>query len=261
MEQSGTSTPGTMVPNWAASGRIRGPQPRSQPLVYPPPVFPTPPQHRQPVSSPRYGSTIPSLMPQQSFVQPPYDRPTSTDNYPCTEPSARKRPPATRHETYPAQSPQTQPGQSLARYAKSSSRGSQNSPSRGKSNPFAPTQGIPHRSQGPNFWFHEFANPLGINTLQRILVPERINYTSIPPQRTLKPTDSSCSLGQLENEYVQEGRDRELPLECVHFPINPRFTERSWHLSKYFFALTDRPNDSLNTFFTRDKSPYKIYAK
>ena len=42
VEQSGDSTPDTVVPNWAASGRILGPQPRSQPLVYPPPVFLTP---------------------------------------------------------------------------------------------------------------------------------------------------------------------------------------------------------------------------
>ena len=92
-------------------------------------------------------------------------------------------------------------------------------------------------------------------------MPERINYTSTPPQHTLKPTTSTCSLGQLENEYVQEGRDRDLPLECLHFPINSRFTERFWHVSKYFFALTDRPNDYLNTFFARDTAAYKIYAK
>ena len=148
MEQSGNSTPETFVPNWAASGRILGPQPRSQPLVYTPPVFPTPPQQRQPASSPRYGPTIPPLMPHQSFVQPPYYRPTSTDSYPCTDPSPRKRPRATRHETYPARSPQIQPGQSPARYGQRSSRGSHPSPSRGRINPFAPTKGIPHRSQG-----------------------------------------------------------------------------------------------------------------
>ena len=34
-----------------------------------------------------------------------------------------------------------------------------------------------------------------------------------------------------------------------------------WHLSKYFFALADRPNDYFNTFFTRDIAPYQIYAK
>ena len=43
--------------------------------------------------------------------------------------------------------------------------------------------------------------------------------------------------------------------------LNPRFTERFWHLSKYFFALANRQNDYLNTFFTRDTAPYKIYAK
>ena len=103
--------------------------------------------------------------------------------------------------------------------------------------------------------------PLVLNTLQGVHVPERINYTSTPPQPTLKPTASSCPLGQLVNEYVHEGRDRDLPLECGHFPINPRFTERFWHLSKYFSALADRPNDYLNTFFTHVKAPYKIYAK
>ena len=261
VEQSGDSTPDTVVPNWATSGRIRGPQPLSQPLVYPPPVFPTPPKHRQPVSPPRNGPAIPLLMPKQSFVQPPYDRPTSTDNYPCTDPSPRRRPRATKHETYPTRSPQIQPGQSPARYDRSSSRGSQPSTSRGRINPFAPTQCIPHRSQGPNFCFHEFTNPLGINTLQGIHVPDRINYTSTPPQHTLKPTASSCSLGQLENEYVQEGRDQDLSLECAHFPPNPRFTERFWHQSKYFFAFADRSNDYLNTYFSRETAPYNFYAK
>ena len=92
-------------------------------------------------------------------------------------------------------------------------------------------------------------------------MPERINNISDPPQHTLKPTASSCSLGQLEDEHAQEGRDRDLPLECLHFPLNPRFTERFWHLSKYFFALADRRNDYLNTFFTRDTAPYKDYQK
>ena len=106
-----------------------------------------------------------------------------------------------------------------------------------------------YRSQGPNFRFHEFTNPLGFNTIQGIHMPERISYTSTPPQHTLKSTASSCSLGQLENECVQEGRGTDLPLQCLHFPINSRFTERFWHLSKYFFALADRPNDYLKTFF------------
>ena len=261
VEQSGHSSPETVVPNWAFSGRIRGSQPRSQPLVYPPPVMPTTHQQRPTVPSPRYGPTIPPLRPQQSFVQPPYDRPTSTDNYPCTNPSPMRRPRATKHEVYPAPSSRIQASQSMARYAAGSSRGPQPSSSRGRINPFVPTQGIPRRSQGPNFRFPEFTNPLGINTLQRINAPERINYTSTPHQHTLKPTASSCSLGQLENEYVEEGRDREIPLECAQFSINPRFTERFWHLSRFIFTLADRPKDCLNTFFTQDTAPYKIYLK
>ena len=134
VEQSSDSTPDTVVPIWAASGRIRVRQPRFQPLVYP-----TPPQHRPPVSQPRYGPVIPPLMAvQQSFVPPPYDRPTSTDNYPCTDPSPRRRPRATRHETYPACSPRIQPGQSPARHGQGSSRGPQPSTSPGRVNPFAP---------------------------------------------------------------------------------------------------------------------------
>ena len=240
VELSGHSTPETVISNWANSGRIRGSRPRSQPLVYPPPVMPTPHPQRALVSSPRYGPTIPPLRPQQPFPQPPtYDRPTSTDNYPCTDPSPRRRPGATAHEIYSVRSSTIQASQSPARHNMSPSRDPQSSSSRGKGNHFAPTQGIPHRSQGPNFRFHEFTNPLGINTIQGIHVLERNNYTSTPPQHTLKPTASSFSLGQLENEYVQEGRDRDLPLECVHFPLNPRFTERFWHLSKLFFALAD----------------------
>ena len=101
-EQSGRSTPETVDPNGAYSGRIRRPRPRSQPLVYPPPVMPIPNTQRPPVSSPLYGPTIPPLRSQPSFPQPPtYDRPTSTDNYSCTDPSPRRRPRATAPEKYP----------------------------------------------------------------------------------------------------------------------------------------------------------------
>ena len=68
-EQSGHSTPETVIPNWAYSGRIRGPRPRSQPLVYPPPVMPTPHTQLPPVTSPRYGPALPPLRTQQSFPQ------------------------------------------------------------------------------------------------------------------------------------------------------------------------------------------------
>ena len=166
--------------------------------------MPTPHTQRPTVPSQRYGPTIPHLRPQQLFPQTaPYDRPTSTDNYPCTDPSTRRRPRATAHEIYPVCSTPIQASQSPARHTESPSRGPQPSSSHGRPNPSAPTQGIPHRSQGPNFRFHEFTNPLGIKTIQGIHVPERLNYTSTPPQHTLKPTTSSCSLGQcLHSQFL-----------------------------------------------------------
>ena len=71
--------------------------------------------------------------------------------------------------------------------------------SRGRGNSFAPTQGIIHRAPGPNVRFHQFTNPLGIQTIHAVHVPERMNCKATPPQQTLKPTASCCSLGQLEN--------------------------------------------------------------
>ena len=102
VEQSGHSTPETVVPDWAYSGRIRGSQPRLQPLVYPPPVLPTPHTQYQLVSSRRCGPTIPPIRPQQPFTQPSYNRPTFTDSYPCTDPSSRRRPRAKKHEINPS---------------------------------------------------------------------------------------------------------------------------------------------------------------
>ena len=95
----------------------------------------------------------------------------------------------------------------------------------------------------------------------RLHDPERVNHVSTTPHHTLKRTASSCSPGKLENGYVEEGRDKALPLECLHFAINPHLMERFWHLSRYFFALADRQNDYLNTMFTRDVALYRIYQK
>ena len=156
-------------------------------------------------------------------------------------------------EIYPVRSSPIQVWKSPARHTGSPPQGLQPSVSlgRGRVIPFAHTPGITHRALGPNFRFHQTTNPLGINTVDCIPVPERINFASKLPQHTLKPTASSPSLGKLENEYVIEGRDKDFPLECLHFPINPHFTERFWRLSKYFFAL----QDILNTFFTQDVAP------
>ena len=102
---------------------------------------------------------------------------------------------------------------------------------------------------------------MGINTDHGVHVPERINYFKKPPHHTFKPTASICSLGKLKIDYVEKRRDKELPLECLHFPIYTRFTERFWHLSKYFFVPSDRQNNYLNKLFTKDVSPRRNYQK
>ena len=220
VEQSGTSTTEIVVTNWACSSRVRGARLRSEPLVYPPQFLPTPRPQHPPVSSLRYGPSIPPLRPQKFFPQPPtYDRLTWTDNYPCTHPSPRRRPRATTHEIFPVRSSPKQTSQSPARHQASPSRGPQPSSSRGRGNPIAPTQGIPRRTQGPNFRFHEFTNPLGINTLQGIHVSERINYTSTPPEHTLEPKASFH--GQLENEYIQEVTKKKEKRVATRMPPHP----------------------------------------
>ena len=83
------------------------------------------------------------------------------------DPSPRRRPRATALEIYPVRSSPIQTSQSPARHTASPSRGPQPSSSRGNRNPLAPTQGIIHQSQAPNFRSHEFTNPLGINTVQK----------------------------------------------------------------------------------------------
>ena len=228
--------------------------------------MPTPHTQLPPVPSPRYGPALTPLRPQQSFPQPP----PTTDPRQLTITLARTPHLRDVHGQQPMKSTRF----NFCRYRLHNRLldTQQDLPEVHSHHP--PTEGqtplcqhtafyIGHIRQhiGPNFGFHEFPNPLGINTIQGIHVPERISYTSTPPQHTLKPTASSCSLEQLENEHVQEGRDKDLSLECLHFPINLRFTELFRHLSKYFFALADLPNDYLNTYFTRDTAPYKIYAK
>ena len=165
------------------------------------------------------------------------------------------------HEIYPVCSSRTQDSHSPARHTACPPRGPQPYSSNGRVNPFAPKQGVIHKKSEPNFKFHYFTNPLGINRDHGVYVSERSNFVASPPHYTLKPTASSCSLGQLENEYVEEGRDKELPLEYLHFLMNPRYPEGFWHLSKYFFASADRQYDYVNALFTRDAAPYRMYQK
>ena len=148
--------------------------------------------------------------------------------------------------------------QSPARFTASPLTGPQTSSSKQRANPFAPKQSTFHRALGSIIKFYQFTNPLGINTELRVHLPKGITYVSTAPRQALKPTASWCSLGQLKNEYVEEGRDKRILLECLPFPINPRFMERFWHLSKYFFALADRQNDYLNLMSTRDVALYRF---
>ena len=165
-----------------------------------------------------------------------------------------RRPRLSTHEIYPVRSSPIQDPQSPARYTASP----QTSSSKQRANPLAPKQRTFHRAQGSNFKSYQFINPLGINTELIVHLPKRVNYVSTAPRHALKPTASSCSLGQLKNEYAEEGRDKGILLECFPFPINPRFTERFWNLSKYFFALADRQNYHLNFMFTRDVALYRF---
>ena len=189
-------------------------------------------------------------------------RPTSTNKYPCTDPSHRRRPRTTAHEIYPVSSSPTQASQSPVRHTASPPRGPQPSSFREKTNPFTHTlKGSSIEHPAKTFAFTNlkilsasaqptvFMSPSGSTT-------HRHHHTT-----HAQVTASSCSLGQMENEYVQEGQDRDLPLKYLHFPISHRFTERFWHQSQYFFDLADRQNNYLNTFLTRDVAPYRTYQK
>ena len=180
-EQSRRSTSETVVPNWAYLGGIVGPRTRSQPLVYLPPVVPTPTSQPTNIQSQVHGvPTIPPPRARPAFPQPPpFDRPTSTDIYLCTDPSPRRRPRPTTYEIYPIRLKLMQTSsESPARYTTSSPRGSQPSNSKARVNPFTPTQGVLHRAPGPNFKFHGFTYPLGINTDYCDHVPERLTTSS-----------------------------------------------------------------------------------
>ena len=45
------------------------------------------------------------------------------------------------------------------------------------------------------------------------------------------------------------------------FLLTNLYSERFWHQSNYFFALADRQNFYLDTFFIRDRAPYRNYQK
>ena len=70
--------------------------------MYPPRAMPTRLSFSTTTSSHRYEPTIPPLRYQPTSPKIlSYDRPTSTDNYPCTDTSPRRRPRAMTHKIYP----------------------------------------------------------------------------------------------------------------------------------------------------------------
>ena len=101
-EQPQRSRSETVIPIWTCSGTVRLPQPGPQPLVYPPQQMTTPQTivTLQSIETPRsmakpqhtnqfYSSLVSAPWPQQEAPQsPPYRRPTSTENYLCTDSSA-----------------------------------------------------------------------------------------------------------------------------------------------------------------------------
>ena len=109
-------------------------------------------------------------------------------------------------------------------------RGSQPSSSKIKSNSFVPTQNTYHSSPGPSFLFHQFTNPLKINRKHGIHVPEReISSFPLPRNVQKKPISITCPIGQLLNEYAEEGSDKNFLLECAQFYTNyPQFTELAY---------------------------------
>ena len=147
---------------------------------------------------------MPPTRPQHQIPQSsPYERPTSTDNYPCADPSPRRQPRSMRHETYPVR--MSPLGAPTFRPTTSPPRSRQPSSSKPKPNPFLPTQKTLHSPPGHSFLFHQFNNSLGINTEHSTHVTERKNYISTPLEYALKSTSSTSTIGQLENEYVEEG--------------------------------------------------------
>ena len=223
--------------------------------------MPTTHTQHSPVHSPRYGPAIPPLRPQQSFPQPPpYDRLTSTDNYPCTDPSPRRRPRATAHEIHQFVLHQYRLHSRLPVTQRALHEVHSPHPLVQKEIPLHRHKASPtgHQDQ---ILDSTSSRTLLESTLSKEFMCQSALITPLPHLNILSSQQQAPAIwGQFENECVQEGQARDLPLECVHFPLNPRFTQQFWHLSKYFFALADHPNDYWNTFFTRDTAPYKIYA-
>ena len=75
----------------------------------------------------------------------------------------------------------------------------------------------------------------------------------------LKPTAVSCTIDQPENEYMEEERDPDLPLECIFVALYSKFTKHFWHTYKFFFAWANRFNSNLKIISTREENSLFIH--
>ena len=151
--------------------------------------------------TPRYGSPkVLPPQPQQHIPEPPYERTTSTDNYPCTDPSPRSCSRLDIHENYPVRFSLVRAPHSpvTSRLAVSLPQGSQPSSSRQKTNLFVPRRSIFYRSSGISFFFHQLTNLLGINTEHGINVQKWLINIFSSGTYTQVHIESTCKTGQLK---------------------------------------------------------------
>ena len=144
----------------------------------------------------RYESLIvPAPRPQQQILQPPpFKRPTSMRNYPCTDPSPRRRHCPMIYQTYPiCMSPVR--AQLLIETSRLTYIPHKGSYSSSKSGPLVPKQSTLHRPLGPSIHFYQFTSSSAVHTEQEIHVPERFFHISISPEHTLKPNYGTCTFG------------------------------------------------------------------
>ena len=124
-----------------------------------------------------------------------------------------------------------------------------------------------HRAAWPKSMYLAIRNPLRVNTERGQHVLERISYITSPPDDNLLPTTVSCTIGQLERDFLEEGRECDLSFGRIHFALNPRFMELFGHTSNYFIVLADHaPNffrlrlslTQFPTMFIKNNTPYNF---
>ena len=255
-EQSSRSTPETVVSNWAYSGRSRGPHPNHWSTHHQwcqhPCQYQRTPSHRD-MEYPQFlhlghNRTYPSL---RHMIGRP--RPTIT---PARTHHHVLEPPRMKYilcvypqgRTHRSNLPDTQLVHQEAHSPRPRNR-----------------KWIPSLSHKECITEH-LAQILSSTSSPILWTSTRITVFRSPEEKGL--TTSPCHLNACwsplpahahwENlRTMRRGRKGRAFSHCnaYNFPINPRFSERLWHTSKYFFTLADCQDDYLNTMFTRDVAP------